>query len=165
MSLNILAIIAVLILVCSMADGYKRGMVRSLISFISLIIACVVLGLIGSALSNYRDGKIYNVIIMVVLLCLIGILKHLLGVVFFSAKLITKLPVVSLADKVLGTVFGVLETVLILWMIYAFVMMLDLGVVGQLILDNTQKSRILSWLYQNNYLAYLMEQIGTKILL
>lgn len=163
MNLNILAIIAILILVCSITDGYKRGMVRSLVSFISLIITCVVVGLIGSALSNYRDGKIYNAIIMVVLLCLIGIVKHLLGVVFVPAKLITKLPAVSWADKVLGAVSGVLETVLILWTVYAFVMMLDLGTVGQLILDNTQKSQILSWLYQNNYLAYLMEQIGTRI--
>ena len=163
MSLNILSIIVILILVCSVADGYKRGMVRSVISLISLIITCVIVGLIGSALSNYRDGKIYNVIIMVVLLCLIGIVKHLLGVVFVSAKLIAKLPVVSWADKVLGAVFGVMETVLFLWTVYVFVMMLDLGAVGQLILDNTQKSQILSWLYQNNYLAYLMERIGTGI--
>ena len=163
MNLNLLLIIVLIVMICSMVDGYKKGMVRSLITFISLIITCVVVVLLGNALNNYFDGNIINVIILVFMLCLIGIVRHLLGVVFFSAKVISKLPIVHWLDKLLGIVVGILETVLILWTIYTTIMFMDLGIVGQQILDLTQESQFLSWLYQNNYLAYLVERISSEI--
>lgn len=163
MNLNLLLIIVLVVMICGMVDGYKKGMVRSLITFISLIITCVVVVLLGNALNNYFDGNIINVIILVFMLCLIGIVRHLLGVVFFSAKVISKLPIVHWLDKLLGIVVGILETVLILWTIYTTIMFMDLGIVGQQILDLTQESQFLSWLYQNNYLAYLVERISSEI--
>ena len=38
MNLNLLLIITAVILLCMVVDGYKKGMVRSLISLISLLI-------------------------------------------------------------------------------------------------------------------------------
>ena len=163
MNLNLLLIIVLIVMICSMVDWYKKGMVRSLITFISLIITCVVVVLLGNAINYYFDGNIINVIILVFMLCLIGIVRHLLGVVFFSAKVISKLPIVHWLDKLLGIVVGILETVLILWTIYTTIMFMDLGIVGQQILDLTQESQFLSWLYQNNYLAYLVERISSEI--
>ena len=63
MNLNLLLIITAVILLCMVVDGYKKGMVRSLISLISLLITCVVLFLLGNALSSYFDGRFFNVII------------------------------------------------------------------------------------------------------
>jgi len=111
-------------------DGYKKGMVRSLISLISLLITCVVLFLLGNALSSYFDGRFFNVIITLLLLAAIGLVHHLLNVVFFSAKVISKLPIVHSLDKLLGIVVGILETVLIVWTIYAFNIFRDLGTLG-----------------------------------
>lgn len=164
MNVNIMVLIVLIVMICSMADGYKRGMVREIISFVSLIITCVVVVLLANALTSYFDGNIVNLIIMILLLCLIGIVRHLLGVVFFSAKVISKLPIVSWVDKLLGIVVGVLETVLILWTIYTFIMLMDLGMIGQLILTYTEESQILTWLYVNNYLAHLVEQISSQII-
>ena len=114
-------------------------------------------------MKSYYDGEIFNVVIMVLLLCVVGLVRHLLGVVFFSAKVLSKLPIVSWVNKLLGIVFGIFETVLILWTIYTFIMILDLGMVAQIILDNTEESSILAWLYQHNYLAYLIEQISSQV--
>lgn len=162
-SINILLIVFAVVLVYSSVEGYKKGMVKAVISFVSLIITCIVVALIGNALKSYYDGEIFNVVVMVLLLCVVGIVRHLLGVIFFSAKVISKLPIVSWLNKLLGIVFGILETVFILWTIYTFVMMLDMGVVGQLLLDYTGESQILSWLYQHNYLAHWVEQLGAQI--
>ena len=159
MNINVVLIIMVIILAAAVADGYKKGMVRSIISLVSLIITCGVVALLGYGVKSYFDGSIFNVIAMVLLLCLVGLVRHLLNVVFFSAKVISKLPVVSFGDKLLGILFGVLETAVILWTVYILVMMLDIGIVGQMILDSTQDSKILSWMYENNYLAYFLEQI------
>lgn len=147
----------------NIVSGYKKGMVREIISLISLIVMCVVVALIGNGLNSYFDGEIANVIIAVLLLCLVGIVHHLLGVVFFSAKVISKLPIVSWIDKLLGMLFGIVETILILWTIYAFIMMLDMGVIGQQILVYTRENQILTWLYENNYLAVWLERLNSEI--
>ena len=163
MNLNILLIIVGVVLIANMVEGYNKGMVRKLISFVSMIITCIVLVLLGNAVTSYMDGEIFGVIVMVLLLCVIGVVRFLLGVVFVPAKLISKLPIVSWADSLLGIVFGALETIVILWTVYVFIMLLEVGSIGQLILDYTQDSKILSWLYQNNYLAYFIEKIGAQI--
>ena len=157
MNINIVLIIMVIVLAAAVADGYKKGMVRSVISLVSLIITCGVVALLGYGVKSYFDGSVFNVIAMVLLLCLVGIVRHLLNVVFFSAKVISKLPVVSFGDKLLGIAFGVLETAVILWTVYILIMLLDIGTGGQMILDATQDSKLLSWMYEHNYLAYFME--------
>lgn len=162
MNLNIFLIILLAILIGAMADGYKKGMVREIISFVSLIITCVVVALLGNALSNYFDGNITNVIIMVILLSVIGIVRHLLGLVFFSAKVLASLPIVHWVDKLLGIVVGIAETILIIWTIYIFVGILNLGAVEQFIMDYTAESQLLTWLSQNNYLAQLVSQFNAE---
>ena len=99
---------------------------------------------------------------MAILLGLIGIVHHLLSVVFFSAKLISKLPVVNFLNKLLGVAFGILEVVLVVWTVYTFVMMMDMGAIGQVILSYTEESEILSFIYRHNYLAYGIEQLLSK---
>ena len=143
MNLNLLLVIMAVVLICMVMDGYKKGMVKSLISLISLLITCVVLFLIGNGLSSYFDGKIFNVILTILLLAAIGLVHHLLNIVFFSAKMIVKLPIVHSLDK-----FNIFR---------------DLGTLGQVIVDYTRDSRILTCLYENNYLAYLVEQLGQKL--
>ncbi len=161
--MNLMLIIVAIFLLCKMVDGYKKGMVKEIISFVSLIILCIVLALIANGVSSYFDGQFAKLIVVLFLLIALGVVHHLLGVLFFSAKLISRLPIVHWLDKVLGIVVGVLETVLILWTIYTFIMLLDLGAIGQQILIYTEESEILLWLYQHNYLAYLLQQISAEI--
>lgn len=161
--MNILLIIVLLLLLFNVVGGYKKGMVREIISFVSMIVMCVVIALIGNGLKSYFEGELLGVVVVVLLLCLLGIAHHLLGVVFFSAKIISKLPVVHWLDKLLGVVVGILETILILWTIYTFIMMLDMGMVEQLALTYTQDSSILTWFYEHNYLAGWLQQIQPQI--
>lgn len=161
--MNILLIIVGIILLYNIVDCYKKGMVKSIISFVSLIVLCIVVALIGNGLRSYMDGEILNVVIMVLLLGILGIVHHLLGVVFFPAKLIAKLPIVKSLDKMLGIVVGILETVLILWTIYTFIMMMDMGMIGRQLLEYTKNSPILLWFYQNNYLAHWVQKLGIQI--
>ena len=52
---------------------------------------------------------------------------------------------------------------MILWTIYAFIMMLDMGMIGQQILVYTRENQILTWLYENNYLAVWLERLNSEI--
>jgi len=165
MSISILFIIMAVLLLYNIVDGYKKGMVHQFISFVSLIILCVILALIANGLESYINGKFLNVLLVIILLCVLGIVRHILGVVFFSAKAVSKLPVIHGLDKIMGIVFGILQTVLILWTIYTFAMMMDLGVVGSMIKSSVVGNPILEWCYKHNYLAYWIENITSGIAL
>lgn len=167
MGINIFVIIMLALLLIKIWDGYRKGMVKEIISFISLIFLCLVAALVGNGLSSYSDGKFLNVAVVTVLLALLCIAHHLINVVVFPAKLLAKLPVVHSLDKILGVVVGILETVLILWTIYTFVMMMDLGMVGEFIVQCTAENQVLTWLYRNNQLAgwlqILSAELSTKL--
>jgi len=157
--MNILLIIAGLLLVWKIVDGYKKGMVREIVSLVSVVVLGAILILIVNALHSYVRGELASVVLMIVLLCILGVAHHLLGVVFFSAKVISKLPVLHTADKLLGVVVGALETVCILWVVYFLTRVLDLGMIGQQLLQYTESSSILLWIYEHNYLAQWMEKL------
>lgn len=140
-----------------MVVGYRRGMVKELVSLVSLVVLCVVAALVAYGVNSYHDGRIFNAIVTVILLLLLITAHHLLSIVFFSAKLATKLPVVHFLDKLLGIVFGAAEVVLVLWTLYAFMMMMDIGSIRQAILKYTEESTVLTWIYEHNYLARCIE--------
>lgn len=157
--MNLLVIIVLVVLVWKIREGFKRGMVREIISFISLIVLGIVVALIGNAMESYMEKEYLGVAIAILLLGILGIVHHLLGVVFFSAKVLSRLPVIHWADKLLGMAAGVLETVLILWIVYLFIMRFGLGMVGQQILVYTEDNPVLMWLYQYNFLAGWVDSI------
>lgn len=161
-NVNVLLICLIALAIINVCSGYKRGFVKSTISLVSLVILCVVAALLANGIGSYHDGNYFHVALVVILLSVLGLVHHLLSAVFFSAKLVTKLPVVHSVDKLLGIVFGILETVLILWTVYTFVMMMDLGVIGKLILSWTGENSFLTWLYAHNYLAYGIERLLSK---
>lgn len=163
MELNLLFLIVALFLIYKIADGYKKGMVKEIISLVSLVVECVVVLLIGSALSNYFEHEFSGMAISIILLILLGIVHHLLGVVFFSAKMLAKLPIISFADKLLGVVVGVLEIILILWTIYAFILLYGCGELGQWILTNTNSSQVLTLVYENNMLTPIIGEAINNI--
>ena len=156
--MNLLFIIFVIVIVATIAAGYENGMVRQFIALVSMVICGVVIALIVKGLQSYMDGQLLNMIFIIILLCVIGIVSHILSIVLAPVKLVAKLPVVKWLDKLLGLVFGACEAIFLFWIMYTCVMMLDLGMIGEQILEYTSQSNLLSWLYQNNYLAYCMEQ-------
>lgn len=160
--MNLLLIIVAVAALCKLVDGYKKGMVKEIISLVSMVVLCMVAGLIAYGAQNYMTGKFMGVVIAVVLLSLIGIAHHLLGIAFFSAKVVARLPVIHSVNKLLGAVFGLFEVVLILWTIYAFIMMGNPGsmsIVADIISEYTRESQILTWIYRHNLIAAGIERI------
>ncbi|MBQ8822495.1 MAG: CvpA family protein [Lachnospiraceae bacterium] len=163
MEFNLLFLVVLLVLVFKISDGYKKGMVKEIISMVSLVVMCVVVLLIGSGLAKYFEQEFAGVAISVVLLILLGIAHSLLGVVFFSAKMIVKLPIISFADKLLGIVVGAIEVILLLWTVYSFILLYGCGDIGQWVLANTQTSKILTIVYENNLLAPIIGEAISNI--
>ena len=161
--MNILEIIVLVILLWKIRAGYKRGMVKEVISFFSLIVLCVVIGLIGKGLQSYMEREYLGIVIAAVLLWGLGIAHSLLGLILFPAKLLVKLPIIQWVDKLLGAVVGALETVIVLWTVFYFAMSSAFGLLGQQILDYTAQSTTLSLFYDSNLLAQFIGKFIEKI--
>ena len=161
MNLLLLAVLAVLIR--KIRSGYKRGMVKEVIMLVSRIILCVTVALITNVMKSYQQGQIFNTILMVLMLTILGVVQFLLKPIFFSAKLVVKLPIVSWADKMLGILAGIMETVLLLWTLDFFVMIMDMGAISEQILEWTRGNIVLKWFFENNYLALFLQAISQKV--
>lgn len=161
--MNLMVLIVLFLLLIKIISGYKKGMVKEIVSFVSLVIMCIVVVLISAGLHSYMEKEVLGIIVAVLLLAVLGIVHHLLQVVFFSAKLLSKLPVISWGDKVLGPVVGALEVVLLLWTLYTFIMYFGLGMVGELVVEYTSQSKFLTWIYELNMLAPIVERVLAQI--
>ena len=161
--MNILLIIVLVLLIFNVIAGYKKGFVKSLISFVSLIVLGIMAVLVINGIHSYVDGNFLTVLIMVVLLVAVSIVHHVINFMLLPAKILSKLPIVSWLNQLLGIVFGILQTLLMVWILYAGVLLLDMGMVEQLIVNATQENEFLCWLYQNNYLMLLMQNIFSSI--
>lgn len=157
--MNIMLILVVICAVAKIVDGYKKGMVKEIVSLVTLTVMGIMVVLISRGLHSYMEKEIVGVVIAVVLMALLGIVHHLLNVVLFSAKMISKLPVIHWLNKVLGAVFGLLEVVLILQIVYVFIMYFGLGMIGQQILEYTRESAFLTKLYEYNVVANLVDNV------
>ncbi|MED9903110.1 MAG: CvpA family protein [Lachnospiraceae bacterium] len=161
--MNWLVIIAVLILIWRVAEGIHRGMVKEIISFVSLIVLCLAVALLGMALSKYFEKDIASMIVALILLLVLCIVHRLLSLVFFSAKMIAKLPVIHSLDKILGAAIGVLETILLVWTMYSLIITFGMGMVGTQIMHYASENQILRFLYNHNYLQHLVELLAQKM--
>lgn len=161
--MNWLFIIFLLLLVWRISAAYKRGMVKEIISFVSLLVLSIAVALIGTAVISYFEQDIVSLIVAIILLIVLCVANQIVSVFFFSAKVIAKLPIISLANKLCGAVIGVLETILILWTLYTLMVTIDTGAVGQQILVWVQENPILTVLYEYNYLAKWIGELSNKL--
>lgn len=161
--MNIMLIVVVIFALFKMADGYKKGMVKEIVSLVTLCVMGIMIVLISRGLHSYMKKEAVGVIITVALLALLGVAHHLLNVVLFSAKMIAKLPVVHWFNKLLGAVFGVLEVLFTLQIVYTLIMYFGLGMVGQQIVEYTRESIVLTKIYQYNVVARFAENLMSEL--
>lgn len=161
MTINWLIILCIILLIWRIVEGFNRGMVKEIISCVSLIVLSIVAILAVTAFTRYMKKDILSMASAIIILLVVLLAHRILGIVFFSAKLVSKLPVIHSADKLLGAVVGVVETALIIWLVFA--MTGKMGMVGSLIVENITDSRILQFLYSHNYLQAVLNQMQRVI--
>jgi uncharacterized membrane protein required for colicin V production len=153
MAFNLLVLIVFLAIVFKMVEGCKQGLVKEIISLVTLMIAAAVVVIIANGIKQYNAGEMVNVVIAILLLAALGIAHYLLGIVFFSAKMIVKLPIIKIVDKLAGILFGAAEVALFLWALFMVMDAMNLGVVENWVEARVLENSLLTWIYNNNYLA------------
>ncbi|MCI6920763.1 MAG: CvpA family protein [Lachnospiraceae bacterium] len=120
----------VVIIIWRMVSGFRKGMVQEILSLIAMAVAgfCayLLLGAIGSYL-NKEIGRLIQIIILLLIVCAVYKLANL---IFTSIRLVSRLPVIRSADKLLGAVFGILEGIIITGYILYWLKNWGLSVLG-----------------------------------
>lgn len=155
--MNLVLVVVVLVAAFKIKDGYKKGMVKQIISLVTLLVVGIMIALIGCALHTYMQKEVLGLIVAVLLLAVLGVIHYFLGFVFFSVKMISKLPVVSWLNKLLGALFGFLELVVFLQIVYFFIENFGLGVLGAQIQQYTAEVDLLQYIYNHNIVGAILE--------
>lgn len=161
--MNYLLIIILLVLIWRMAAGYKIGMVKELQAFVTLLVTSASVVLICKIITAYTDGERIIMAINILLLVILGVCFSILKLVFFSAKAIANLPVIHLADKILGIAIGAAEVLLMIWAFCLFIDTFSTGTFAKLALSYIEENKLLSYIYSNNLLEQLFEYISEAI--
>lgn len=140
--------------------GYKHGMVKELKAFLSFLVSAFSIVLICKTISAYLNENGMSMFVSILLLIILGIGFKILKLVFFSAETIARLPVIHLADKVLGIVMGAIEIIAVSWAFFLVLDMLDhfhLGIFAKMAAAYIKDSNFLTYLYTNNLFRKLLE--------
>ncbi len=161
--MNILLIVFALIMIWRIAMGMKRGIVREVIAFVNVIFVALVLSLLSMTINAYHAGDYLRIALFALGIMIVSVIYSILKIVFFPAKVISKLPVVSSADKLLGLLVGVAETLIVYWTMCYLFMYLDLGVLEEQLIGMIKESAILTGLYKYNLLGVLLDAVKAKL--
>ena len=161
--MNILLIVFALIMVWRIAMGMKKGIVRETIAFINVIFVALVLSLLSMTINAYHAGNYLGITLFVLGIVIVSVAYSILKIVFFPAKVISKLPVVSSADKMLGILIGIAETLLVFWTVCCLVMYLDLGVLEDQVMTMIEENVLLTGLYKYNLLGLVFDFLRAKL--
>ena len=104
-------IIIALIFIWRITAGFRKGMVREIISLIAIAVAGFCVVLILGAIGSYLEQEITKVIQIVAVLFVVCLVYRLAHILLTSLELISKLPVIKGVDKLLGAVVGFAEAV------------------------------------------------------
>ena len=105
--------IIVLIFLWRITAGFKKGMVREIVSLIATIVAGFCLLLILGAVGSYMDREMGRLAQIIAVLAAVCVVYRLVNLLFTSLKLITHLPVIKGFDKILGAALGFCEAAVI----------------------------------------------------
>lgn len=161
--MNYLLIIILLVFIWRMVIGYKRGMVKELQAFITFLVTSASIILVCKTITAYKEADKIIMVINILLLVILGICFSILKFVFFSAKAIVKLPVIHLADKILGIVMGAAEVIVSIWALCLFLDTFSKGIFAKMTLAYINDNSFLLYLYNHNLLEKLFEQLSVAI--
>lgn len=162
--MNILLVCLMVILIWRIAAGMKRGIVREIIALVNISFSAIVIALVCLVMSAYHAKDYLAIVIAIVVIVVISVVYSVLKVLFFSAKVISKLPVISSADRLLGFAIGAAETLVLFWTLCCVLMYVDLGIWEEQLWVMIRENKLLTGLYQYNLLGVLLDTVKNKLL-
>ena len=150
--MNMVVVVLLILVLIQIVLGYRTGLVKGIQKFIGWITLGLVFILVEMMLRFYRRGSQTDVLICLILLVIVLLIWRVIRTILLPAKMLSKLPVIKGVDKLLGVILGILEVMILLWLLDALLLNYTLGNMGTQINVWMQENVFLHWMYENNYL-------------
>lgn len=146
--LNITLIIILIVTLCLIRYGWKRGMAKQLSGFVALVVTLGVASLMIMLYSSFKRGEAGNTIFSIVLLVITGSVYGIVKIFLKSLKAISHLPVLNFMDRVMGGIIGFARGVIFVWIFFFLLRYEFMGNIAEYVRTDICNSRILTALYQ-----------------
>lgn len=160
---NIPFLCVVLVLILKVISGIKRGIIKEICSLVSFFMSSIIILLLAVLVRGYFNNDRILFVLTIILLVLMIVVYKILDLALTTLKFIGKLTNKSIISKLLGAVFGVAETVLIVWAIYCLTIVFNGGAIEKAIIDCAKSNPVMRIMYEYNYLYSLLSSLGAQI--
>ena len=162
--INTLLTVVVVAAVCRAVHGFRVGMTEELSALGNIFAGVLMLILLVLTYASFRDNDTIGLLLDIILLLVVSLTYKILKGVLSPAKFLAKLPLVKQADQLCGMLFGILETIVILWALESVVYTFGLGAFGAWILKNVEDSVVLTLLFRYNLITMAIPFLLSKFL-
>ncbi|MBD5552289.1 MAG: hypothetical protein HDQ96_14135 [Lachnospiraceae bacterium] len=149
----------ILIYIWRVFSGSRNGLIDEVGALADIVIVsfAVVAGIVivESVLGKNLIGFLVSGIILLIIL----LARKLIRAVFCSLGLIAKLPLINGLNKFLGTLAGIIEATVVVWVAFAVISCLKIPVKGQPLVELITQNRFLDFLYQHNLLYHFIQTV------
>ncbi len=156
--MNIVFLVVLLLVIGGGIKGYKRGLVEELNTAVAMILAILAAIMFVVAVKGYMDQETLKTILGIVCLTIAVLVYKIVDFILSTLKIISSIPVIRSINKLAGLAAGILEAVLIIWIVFIVIISFDFGSINSYILANIKENPILIYLFQNNPLAELLAE-------
>lgn len=113
-----------------------------------------------AAVSEELTNRIVNATAMIIAILMA---VAICGVVSLMLKVIHELPIVGGISRLIGGVWGFAEGILVVWVLFILTTSMSVSELGQKVMISIANNPILLYLYQNNLILDLVNQIRNAI--
>ena len=145
--MNMVVIVLLILVPTQIILGYRSGVVKGIQKFIGWVTLGLVVALVEMMIRFHKAANQTDVLICLILLVIVLLVWRVIRTVLLPAKMLSRLPVIKGVDKLLGMILGILEVMILLWLLDALL----LNYTSQLN-QWMQENEFLRWMYENNYL-------------
>lgn len=156
--MNIVCLAVLLLVLGGGIKGYKRGLVEELNTTIALILAILAAVMFVVSVKGYMEQETLKTILGILCLTVAVIVYKIVDFILSTLKIISSIPVIRGVNKLAGMAAGILEALLIVWIVFLAVLSFDFGSINMYILENIKENEILTYMFQNNPLTCLLAE-------
>lgn len=151
MNINITLLCVIALTLFLIVHGYKKGMTKEISGLAALFAGLFVVAIALMLTASFAAGEMTNIVYSVILLILFGAAYGIVKFLLRSAKAVSNLPILHFLDCLVGSVIGILKSIVIVWIVFLLCENNLLGEVTEYIRSDIVESTILKLLYEYNF--------------
>lgn len=123
--MNEVRIVVILILLVFALIGHRKGITGEIASLVSVALSILGIALIVRVVGSYMKHNMSDIVQAVIIFVMLAFLSQIFNFLFKSLKILAKLPVIHGLDSLGGMLIGMVEGILIVWILFIVIARYD----------------------------------------